>query len=374
MSDNPQIKVCHFSSVHKAFDIRIFHKELTFISKSGYLAYFVVPHTHDEEINNIKIISVKKLVGSRLLRFTKTVWTVYKKAKSLDANVYQFHDPELIPVSILLKLSGKKVIYDVHENLPADIIDKGYLGNYITRIIVSKSAAILEKIAGWFFDGIAVVTPEIEARFPKKKTILLRNFPVVSLIDEASPSSYNKKDKFIVIYVGVLTKVRGIEELINAFSFLDNSFELWLFGNWESESFKNSCESSPGWSKVVYFGNLSQKEVYSFMKIADVGIITFLPLGNHNSSMPNKPFEYMACGLPVIMSDFDFWKTTFKDCATFVNPKDSKGIASAIEQLKANKYLKEMLQKKGRSLIENEYSWEAEYPKLDQLYQQILNK
>jgi hypothetical protein len=55
------------------------------------------------------------------------MWQVYRKALKTDADIYHLHDPELMPLGLLLKLQRKKVIYDVHENLPKQISIKHWI-------------------------------------------------------------------------------------------------------------------------------------------------------------------------------------------------------------------------------------------------------
>ncbi|MDQ3190548.1 MAG: glycosyltransferase [Bacteroidota bacterium] len=373
MSSSPMDKekrVCHLSSVHKALDTRIFHKEAVSLAEFGYETYLIAQHVKDENIDGVNIISVAAPKGSRFSRMTKTVWEVYKKAIKIDAGIYHFHDTELIPIGVLLKLKGKKVIYDIHEDLPKDILQKKYLGNKFFRKMISFGAALLQSFADWTFDATATVTPDIHSKFNKRKSILLRNFPVIKHIDEVNPKDL-VKEKFVVIYVGGLTQVRGIKELIDAFNYTNEAAELWLFGNWENQKFMDICISSPGWKSVKYFGNLPQKEVFSYMKIADVGVVTFLPIENHVSAMPNKPFEYISCHLPIIMSDFPLWRNIFSDCAIFVDPEDSREISSAIIKLMNDKELAKSMGEKGRRMIDDSYSWEAESKKLLDLYQKL---
>ena len=364
-------KVCHLSSVHTVFDIRIFTKECTTLADAGFDVIYVVPHDKDEIKNKIKIIHIEKVKGSRYKRMTGIVWKVYKAALSVKADIYHFHDPELIPIGLLLKIKGKKVIYDVHEDLPRDILDKEWIGNIFLKMLFSWAASFMEWMGNIFFDGIITVTPTIAKRFSTSKTIIIRNLPVVTDIDSIHPKSI-EKNNFSVVYTGGLTRIRGIKQLIDAMQYTEKT-ELWLLGEWETELYRSECETSNGWAKTKYFGNLTQNEAFAYTKSADAGVVNFLPVPNHITSMPNKAFEYMASSLPIIMSDFEYWKNIFATCALFANPSDSKDIAEKINLLRNNSILKERLGKEGRKIIDNDYSWESEKIKLIQYYEKILN-
>ena len=91
------------------------------------------------------------------------------------------------------------------------------------------------------------------------------------------------------------------------------------------------------------------------------------------TGLPVKALEYMACSIPIIMSDFSYWRTIFfKDCAVFVRPENPKDIAEKIVLLLENEDMRRRLGSIGRKLIEHEYSWEAEEKKLIVFYERLL--
>ncbi len=108
-------KVCILTSVHPPFDVRIFHKEAKSLVKAGYDVTLIAQHDKEEIVDGVKIINLQK-PRNRIERMTKTVSELYQKALRVDADIYHFHDPELIPVGKALKKRGKAIIYDVHED------------------------------------------------------------------------------------------------------------------------------------------------------------------------------------------------------------------------------------------------------------------
>lgn len=133
-------KIVHLSSAHPCFDIRIFVKECKTLAQQGYEVVLVVPHDQDEVVDEIKINSVAKPKGRRERMF-KTALGVYRAALKEDADLYHFHDPELIPFGIMLRVRGKKVIYDVHEDLPRQILTKPWINPFLRRILSVCAAA-----------------------------------------------------------------------------------------------------------------------------------------------------------------------------------------------------------------------------------------
>ncbi|GAH82849.1 unnamed protein product, partial [marine sediment metagenome] len=149
-----RVKICILTSVHPPFDGRVFHKEAKALVKGGYSVALIAQHTKEETVDGVRIVPLPK-PKNRFERMTKVVWKLLKLALKEKADVYHFHDPELIPVGVILKFFGKKVIYDIHENVPKQILNKDWVGNVYVRRLVAFITNIVEKLGAFLFDGIA---------------------------------------------------------------------------------------------------------------------------------------------------------------------------------------------------------------------------
>ena len=370
--DKGRIKICILTSAHSSFDERIFHKEAKTLAKAGYNVVLIAQHTREETVDGVRIVPLPE-PRNRFERMTKVVWKLFRLALKEKANVYHFHDPELIPVGMILKFFGKTVIYDVHEDYAKQILTKEWVGNVYVRKFVAFITNVIEQAGAFLFDGVAAATPDIAKKFNPSKTFLLRNLPTLELIDKVQPVDC-KTDKPIVMYVGGLARIRGMKEIIQAMEFVGDKAELWLLGKWESEEFKKECEGLEGWKYTKYLGLVSLSEVYEYMKGVDIGISILYPIKNYITSLPIKAFEYMACSLPMVMSNFAYWQETFGECALFVNPYDPEDIAEKVLYLLDNPDEAKKLSDEGRGLIEKKYNWEAEQGKLLDVYKKVLNK
>lgn len=358
------LKICHISSAHPPFDVRIFHKECVWLANAGYEVSLVVTHDKREEVKGVKIIPLPESKGRFHRMFIKTHFAFYRALKT-KSSVYHFHDPELMFVGVLLKILGKKVIFDSHENVSSQIENKSWLGGKFLRQIVKGSYRLIERFCILFFDNVVSVTPEIVDFLAPKKGVLVRNYPIISLI-EAQGERKIDSNKTTFIYAGGLTKIRGIKEMCEAIQLVEGNVELKLLGRWESEQFKEECLI--GKSKISYLGVLPLEEVYPLMKTADVGLATLHPEKNHLNSLPIKAFEYMACSLPILMSDFPYWVTTFNSSSKFVNPLSIEDIKEKMEWFANNKLAAEELGIKGNVEVKARFSWETESLKLIELY------
>lgn len=370
MKTKKNYKICHISSVHPALDIRIFFKECKSLAAAGYDVTLIAVYNEEQTVDGVRIVPFR-LYKNRFKRILFSPFRMLRLALRQHAAVYHFHDPELIPVGIMLKLFRKKVIYDVHEDVGRQVMYKHWIKSTLLKKIISAAVTLTEKTGALFFDRIVTVTTGIAAKFKPSKTILLRNMPVLEMISRAVPAPI-KKEKPVIVYSGGLTRVRGIKQLVDAMKYVRDRAELWLLGKWESAAFARECEQSPGWAYTRHKGFLPQEEVFSMMKVSDIGVVTFLPLPNHIEALPNKPFEYMACNLPIVMSNFSSWQDIFNRCALFADPESPEDIARNFILLLEDKDLGARLAAAGAELIRTEYSWEAEKEHLLKMYNELL--
>jgi len=298
-------KVCILTSVHLPFDTRIFHKEAKSLSKAGYNVALVAQHGKDEIVDGIRIIPLPK-PKNRLERMTKTVWLAYQKALKIDADIYHFHDPELIPIGLLLKRHGKRVIYDVHEDYPEAIPSKHYLSLWVRKLIAWVFEKF-ERFAANSLSGIIPATPTIAKRFESinKSTVIIQNFPILSEFHTGKTVPWRKRSN-AVVYVGGIVVMRGAKEMVEAIRLTSKktNVRLILAGNFYPRSLRKEIESMEGWKQTEYLGYLSYEKVASLLGRVKIGLVLIHPEPRYQVSYPVKLFEYMSAGIPVIASDF----------------------------------------------------------------------
>jgi len=364
----PLPKIVHLTSAHPPFDVRIFHRQCISLAQEGYPVALIAPHAQDEVRQGVKVRAVKKTKG-RLGRMLGTVWAVYKQALAERGDIYHFHDPELIPIGLLLRLQGKKVIYDVHEDVPTDILNKNWIPRPL-RGPLAGAMRLLEGLAGHLLSGVVAVTKPIAARFPAHKTILLQNFPHPQEIAALGRPPYPARPPRL-LYAGSITAVRGLFEMLTAMQLLqDHRVRLTLIGAFAPPGLQAEVERHPGFRYVDFLGYKNRPETLELLADSRIGLAVLHPIPSFLVSQPTKLYEYMMAGIPFVASDFPLWRDSIGDaeCGIFVNPKDPEAIAGAIRWLLEHPAEAEAMGQRGRRLVLERLNWGVEFTKLTALY------
>lgn len=370
------VKVCHFTSVHQATDGRIFEKECCSLAKAGYDVYLVAPNAKKEIKNGVHIVGVSIPNRGRLYRILCVTKLIYKKAVSLNADVYHFHDPELLIYGLMLKRRGKKVIFDSHEDVVNQMLQKKYL--LIFTRIAATFYECYEKYIVSRLDAVISVTPHIVERLKQinPATYQITNYPIIS-----SRKEYNSYDKHTYIaFAGGITPMWMHDKVIGSMSFVFEKSLQYKIAGTISNDYLGKLKMLNNWKSVNYLGFLNSKEVKQLYTHAVLGIalLDYVPnVGGHIGTLGNnKIFEMMAAGIPVICTDFELWKDIVDKwkCGICVNPHDLSMIANAINEIIANPVLAQTMGNNGVDAIYVEYNWSSQERILLDLYNSVTNE
>lgn len=365
-------RVCHLSSGHRGLDTRIFHKECVSLAAAGFDSHLVIIASPDEvriaADQGVTLHPLKK-PRNRFSRMALQAWRCYAIGRGLKADIYHFHDPELIPYGILLAFFGKTVIYDVHEDVPQDILTKDWIAPWI-RKTVSGVMSALEYFGARYFFAIAGATPFIAQRFKKitPRSVDINNYPMLGELS-SGPVDWTRKQNQIC-YVGGIARVRGNLEIMQALGLTQSRVRLQLAGISLDPEFEAQLKAQPGWSKVDALGWLDRAGVKAVLERSVAGLVTLLPITNYIDALPVKMFEYMAAGVPVIASNFPLWREIIEGngCGICVDPLDPAAIARAIDYLVTHPKEAEQMGLNGQRAVQEKYNWSIEKAKLLQFY------
>jgi len=374
MEGNAIPRVTLMTTVHSPFDTRIFYKQAKTLVRAGYAVSLIAQHDGDSEIEGIRIRGLRR-PRNRLERMIGLTWRAFRVAQREQADVYHFHDPELLPVGALLKLLTRaKLIYDVHEDVPRQLLTKHWISTPLRRPLAAMFN-IIQKILARGTDAVVVATEGIAENFRRIDTFVVHNYPSLSMMPKLEPVPHNENEN-VLIYIGGISRLRGAMEMIRALQHVDVSLNcrLELIGRFASSKLEAEVQRTPGYKYIRYLGWQPWTEAWQRAQGAVGGLVLFHPAPNHVRALPNKLFEYMAAGLPVIASDFHLWKGIVEGnrCGLCVNPLDPNDIAQAIEYLIDHPDEARRMGENGRRAVEEKYSWESEARVLLDLYRQLV--
>ena len=146
------VKVCMLTVLNPALHPRIFYKEARSLSAAGYQVFIFGKHASREIKEGIEIIPLPVFSRLSLKRWGITLFILWEAWK-IHAAVYHIHSPELLPVGLLLKLKGAKIIYDVHENYKRNIL---YVKHYPSplKYFLAGFVRLLERLSRFWVDRV----------------------------------------------------------------------------------------------------------------------------------------------------------------------------------------------------------------------------
>ncbi|MES2690382.1 MAG: glycosyltransferase [Bacteroidota bacterium] len=372
-------RVCHFSSVHHINDTRVFYRECVWLAKE-YDVSLVAIGKFTGKRDGVSVTGIPK-PASRLKRIFGTTHQVYKVARSQHADLYHFHDPELIPFALLLKWSGKKVVYDIHENITESLKDKKWL---MFKGLFTWLYLRFDALAARYFTLILAEESYLKVykrRYPKKETSLVRNYAPSALLKPfVQLNRMVSGNKVKLFYMGSIDSLYCCKEMLEAVYLLNKQgidAEITMVG-WIEPNTQHEMQT---WlfmkeirHKVTMTGYMEIEQGYELSKGFHIGLSFVSDNLNVSQSLPRKMYEYMHIGLPVISSGHLLYKQLVETHALglCVNNNTAVEISKAIKQLmESGAYLNQLAQNNVKAAATH-FNWETEYGQLDRVYSQLL--
>lgn len=366
--------VCHLTSVHPRHDLRIVGKECVTLAKAGYEVQVIVSDgLGDEKVQDIQVIDAGRISGGRLNRMLLGTARMLLRALQLKSDLYHFHDPELIPAGLVLRALGHRVVYDVHEDVARSLDNRPWVPSPLKKLLAAGIEG-LEYAAARVFDLQVVVTPEIARRFPRRRTVLLRNFPILEELVPRAPIPFEQREALFA-YVGTVSPDRGAFVMVEAINHpsLAQRARLVIAGVIEPEM-QEHMRRMDAHGLVSFPGHISRAAVRDLLQRARAGLVLLQPVKAHMDAYPVKMFEYLAAALPVIASNHPLWAELLDqgEFALLVDPTQPAAIAGAMKTILDDPRQAGQLARKGAAAVRNRYSWESEKLGLVDAYRHLL--
>ena len=365
--------VVHLTTVHDPFDSRIFHRQCRTLTEAGYDVALLAPGGTDSRVDGIEVGSLPRC-DNRILRMSLGVGRTLLKALGKRADLYHFHDPELIPAGLLLRLLGKRVVYDIHEDNLTALEEREYLP--------SRLRALAARLLAWAEEGssrhfhLVLAERYYNERFPRGQTVLnYARFPTLDedLLD-ARPRAGNPR----LIYTGNVKTYRGAHSHAGLLRNLPDA-ELFMVGRCDPQlAAELKADADPERLHLEGVGGYvpHQRIVSYYLRESwTAGLALFPPSRHTRRKELTKIFEYMAYGIPVLCADFPNLRQIVErtECGICVDPENGPAVAEAVRYLWEHPEAARQMGENGRKAARTTYNWDTQAEKLLRLYDTILN-
>ena len=362
--------VVHVSSAHPWTDNRIHFRECVSLARAGYTVYLVaVEHEIAVESTEVTVIRLPK--RRRLARATLGSFTAVVAGLRTRAQVFHLHDPELAWSVPVLRILGKTVIYDAHEDLPAQLLNKEY-GTKFSRIWMSWAASLIVRMTQLAHHNVAA-TDQIASRYDARRTTIVHNYPPLRDAESSAGPPSGRAPR--IVYVGNLSRARGAVEMISALSDprFPQAWRLDLAGSIPRRLY-DELTSMPGWVRTDFRGQIPPHSARDLLLNARVGVVVLQRNAAYLDSLPTKMFEYFAAGIPVIASDFPLWRSIIEkyECGLLVDETSPRNISEAVAIYDSDPDLLDLHARNARRAAESEFNWRLEETALLAAYDSAL--
>ena len=371
------MKVCILTSAHPPLDARIFHKEAQTLRQAGYEVVIVAPCAHSETVAGIRIRAVAPVASRR-----ERVWRsreIYAAAKQEQADIYHFHDPDLIPVGLLLQRRLRKpVIYDVHEYYGDSLLTRYWLPRPL-RLPVARLVDWLEKRAARSFAAVITVNSHMAGLFKRQNPCgaILHNYPLAAQFTRPRPEQVKAP---ALLYLGGINRERGLEVILRAMVYVQQQFPgvaCELVGPVDTADLGPEFADLDSWlqrGNVRLRGRIDYTEVPQILAQSTLALVPLLATLNYQKAIPVKLLEYMAAGLPVVGSRFGYIESIISNhhCGRLVQAGNPEQLAEAIGEFLAKPQEALACGQNGWDAFHRYYTWENEAGKLVDLYAGLL--
>lgn len=375
--------IVHVSSAHPWTDNRIHSRAAATAARAGYrtalVAVVASAHLGDTDRADadwdrpdaqtgvwIRRLPRRRRSGRLILSTVQAV----RAALSSRARVVHLHDPELVWAIPLLRLARRWVVYDAHEDLPAQVIGKEYLGRL--RTVAVPVAGLVVRIAA-HADAVIAATPTIARRFPADRTAVVKNLPVLRASDDALVDASGRSP--VAVYLGALSHDRGIDVIsgVAGSPALPSGWQLCTAGPIDGAVDRRAFDACCAAGQIDHRGVLPPDRARDLLQTARVGLLPLLPTGAYATSIPTKLFEYLAAGLAVIATDVPYWRELLADaeCVSWVPAGDPDAVVRALQRYATDPDLLDEHARAGRRMVDERFRWDREAPELLRVYRRL---
>lgn len=364
--------------MHDWNDDRIFERAAVGLASLGHEVYYVVPADKDFIDSGVHIKSIPK--RSRIGKHIFGPRDAYNRMKTIEADIYHFHNPNMMWLMKKWAKKGHRVFIDIHENYEARVEKLP-----IPKIFKSKAINFYRKIENnfcSFYSGVTVVTESMKNKISPSGTpiLVVDNVPYLSRLKQIKLSE-SKHTRPTIITSGSHSSARNCMKAVEALPYIVEKIpdiQMLFVGRFQPESFEQELHKRAhelGVSEHLKTeGMLPWLENFERISRAHIGCVFYEDNLNNRFTLPNRLYEYMYCGLAVLGEDFPevSAKLNKSKSGVTVNSSDPLSIANgAISILKSQEHLN-TFGLNAKMAVEESFNFENALLELNKFYYESI--
>jgi glycosyltransferase involved in cell wall biosynthesis len=363
-------RIIHVTTAHRADDVRIFERECRSLAATGlYEVYLAAAGTIPSDAGVI-LIPLKPAPRSRAGRFASGPRKALALARAIAADLWHFHDLELLPVALLLARSGHDVIWDAHEDYSAQFTATGGKSwvpgpaRWVVRAGTQALLSQLDKHAA----GVIAATPRIAARYSNPRTVLVGNEARLELFSRCRPAFQSRQ----ILFTGSPGPGHLFRDVVEAVARVPGA-HLAVAGRQPDPAVWAQAKTILG-DGLVHLGWLDRNGIVDAMSAACVGLLTYADTSTNAENSPNKLFEFGAAGLPVVATPTrsNLRYLARSGAGVVAEGFTSHDLAEALSELLGDELTWESASNAGRVWAAREGSWTVSEGRLLGLYSDMF--
>jgi len=376
-------------------DIRV-EKEAGALISCGHKVFLITrmgkEQRREEFVHGVHVFRVNTLRQLPLIGFFADFFYYYlayfvilKICGKYNIDALHVHD---LPFALAACVSGRKVkkpvVFDMHEDYTAYFLStiRGVVKLFAPVLL--KFLEIQERVCVNMSTRILVVVEEEIERLVSigtdlEKIEVIPNTADTDVLDKImiKDNIAGYSDRFVICYVGGLSKHRGLDTMVRAIPSIINrvpNAHLLLVGNGGIKELVRLCKKLELQEYITFTGWVSFEKAIHFMKTSDLCVIPYHKTRQTEKSFPHKLTQYMYLQKPIVASDVSSLKRIVKEtrCGVVFEAGNPKKLAERIIEVSQKREELAKMGKNGRKAVLEKYNWAFTSKKLCKVYEELF--
>ncbi len=370
------ISVVHLSVVHPPDEPRIYERECRTLAQAGYDVTYLAPGaTPGRGDDGVRLAALPRRPRSQRWRDVAEIVTELRRIRPFVVHV---HDPELLVLLPLLRPFVPRLVADVHEYLPEQVLAKEYIPAAVRPAVSRASALALRGLSTWA-DGVVVAYPGMLRQIgprPRLQTVA-PNYPRLAEFEGAPPIAEVADDgRLRLAYIGGLSRMRGCALMLDVMARLEAGDALLVLGGGFAapDLERETLARLEGGlrDRVRFLGRVPRVQVPRYLASVDIVWNPMMPSVQYAlPSVETKVYESAAAGVAVLSSDLPDRDLVVREGFGIVVPPTVDGHLEGLRRLMADRAGLRAMGERGRSAARERYSWEAVEGQLVDFYERL---